>query len=172
MTLWETIKASGISGFFITLFVLTLPVVAVLVLCKQRRYVAMFIVVATVGLAAGTLMAGGLRAWEFGFSVRSFLFVAFYVSLLMLPVLGICWLLYLIRAKKALRLKTLMILVLVVLVVGLLSSLLAELWCGLEEHHFKREVVSSGSQSFSRARWFPYGSCGLVYEDGEYAAHD
>ena len=57
MTWWETLKAGGSIGFFITLLALALPVAAVLVLvfCKQRRYIIMFIAVAMLPLLIGGL---------------------------------------------------------------------------------------------------------------------
>lgn len=63
-------------------------------------------------------------------------------------------------------------LMLCVLLVPLLCATLSEAWCHLEEASFRSEVRALDTLHHSGARWFPYGSSGLMYTDGSYAAHD
>jgi len=137
----------------------------------KRKWI--FAGLALAALVIGTLTAAEARSWSFGFSPRGFLGEAIGAGVFGSPILvaGVLVLLWHGKEKQA-DARALGMIVAGILILSLLSASLAEIWCGVEEYCFRREVARSGEDQHDRPRWFPYESSGLVYDNGTFGAHD
>ena len=120
-------------------------------------------------VASGLLIvavSAGLMAW-----VRA---TAYGLSLANLPppvVLGAILIGVLFLVVKVFRRQVRRTMLLAVICV-LVSWVGVELWFGADDFTFSREVQERAFEDYSRPRWWPFGSYGLVYQGGRYAAHD
>jgi len=62
--------------------------------------------------------------------------------------------------------------ILLVVMCVLVSWVAVELWFGTDDFTFSREVQERAFEEYGRPRWYPFRSHGLVYQAGQYAAHD
>ena len=110
----------------------------------------------------GTVLAAGMRSWEYGSSWRT-LGAALYFALLFatpLTFIGFCFLARRWRSRLGLTLATLLVMILIGLA-----------WMETEEYSFRREV-QAGTSTW-RARWWPFDGGSLYYSpEGRYGAHD
>ena len=112
-----------------------------------------------------------LRSWQFGFSLSHLARIAFIC--IIYDASAFALLLYLrmpsnipIGMGLALRIVAVMVLILFIQIAP------AEIYCAVEEHHFKMEVRENPKQDYWRERWWPNRGSGIGYQDGRFWAHD
>src|SRR5690606_289395 len=54
----------------------------------------------------------------------------------------------------------------------LTSMIITELWFGFDEMAFRYETSKSPTEVYSRNRWSPFSSHGLIYQNEEFYAYD
>ena len=120
----------------------------------------------------GALVAGDVRvAGTFGLSPMVFLFECLFAGLYVSPILLIGWLAIGGKRRESRGREGRRVFGALVFVC-LCSALLAEVWCGIDETRFRREVAARGAEFYARPRSWPDRTAGLVYEDGRFYAHD
>ena len=123
----------------------------------------------------GAVVSGGWRAQSFGLSGKILVGEFCYAIFTILPIVVLVGLFVVLRKGNSISGARVFVVGACFLVaLGVLSVLIAETWCGVEEHVFKRESATRGlgQGQYSRPRRFPYRTCGLVYGNGEFVAHD
>ena len=147
---------------------------------SKLRYVCQYTVAAVLIMAACALvipLMAGMRSWSYGLSLSSLICVVVFgpvyfaiVSLLLLVVLGVTQE-HPTKEPKLIRrlIRRTMLLAAAFVFVAFAS---VEIWFGVEDYAFYREVQAESLEFHSRPRWRPFSSAGLMYEEGRYLAHD
>ena len=126
---------------------------------KHRMiYVAYALLMVTVSARLMALV----RADTYGLSLSNLIAQAVLGAIL----IGCLFLVGLVILGQARRIMLLAVICVLVSWVGV------ELWFGADDFTFSRAVQERAFKDYGRPRWYPFGSYGLVYQGGAYAAHD
>ena len=146
---------------------------------SKLRHVCQYTVAAVLIMAACALvipLMGAVRSSSYGPSLSSLIFAVALspvhfalVSLLLLVVLGVAHE-HPIKERKLIRrlVRRTMLLAGAFVFIAFAS---VELWIGLDDYAFYREVQAGSLEYHARPRWRPFSSAGLVYTEGRYFAY-